>query len=369
MIKKTIFLSIVFLVSFSFALAQETDLDVDIEEVEAVAAEELDIEEPGVVSWFKNAADTVKIWTTRDPVKKSELELKKASRQIVKARKLIKDRPDDAKLKDKLEKVNKKYGVLVDKVDTRIEKFKQEHPEETVKVKNFLDKYTDHQIKHQEVLLKLEEKVPEKAFIVIKENRERHLEKFGKVMNKLQDKEEFKKRLEHSLEGEEHIVRKAKRIEIIEELGEKDIPEEVKRKIRELKSEKQNLFRDVSDQVQEIERRYMEKKKMFKKEEGVDYTGQGDKRGYIGEDKKVDEAPVFKARIRTEVRDVIKDGTDAVIDLKDRVRVEVKEIIKKDDNVDYLNNKEDPIPDKDVPVTSEIFKPTIDSGIKAEGVK
>jgi len=62
-----------FLIVFSFSLFSFSVL---AEEVD-VSAEELGVEEPGILSWFKNAFSTVQLWVTRDLVKKSELELKK----------------------------------------------------------------------------------------------------------------------------------------------------------------------------------------------------------------------------------------------------------------------------------------------------
>jgi len=241
MYKKILFLSIAFALMFSFSVfADEVDVN----------AEELDIGEPGIVSWFKNTVDTVRIWTTRDPVKKAELELKKASRQLVRARKIVQDNPDDIGLQGKLGMINDRYEELIGKINERVEQFKENNPDSD-KLKNFLDKYTSHQLKHQEILQKLEEQVPEQVMVKIRENRQAHLEKFGEVMIKLQNKEEFKERLENNLrdgqdKDNQDTVRQINRVRIIEELGNQDILE-VRERVQEMKQEHKNLTIKLTD--------------------------------------------------------------------------------------------------------------------------
>ena len=250
---KRLFIVGILLALFSWpALAQETDVDQTIvggEEVE-VAAEDLDIEEPGSFSWFGDIVRDVQIFFTRDPIKKSELELKKASRQLIRARNTVMENPDDTKLQARLEKFDEKYQGLVERINARVENFKAENPE-ALELKNFLDKYTDHQLKHQEILKKLEEQAPEGVFEIINNNRERYLEEFGEVMNRLQSEEEFKDRLKSGLEDvKESIGQRINRMEIIEEL-EGTVPA-VKEKINELKQESRNLFQELETKRQEI---------------------------------------------------------------------------------------------------------------------
>ena len=270
---KKLFIAIILLALFSLpALAQEVepaddssagdelvvapDAGETIEEPE-IAAEDLDVEEPGPFSWLGDIARDVQIFFTFDPIKKSELQLKKASRQLIRARNTVKEDPDAPKLQARLEKIDGKYQGLIEKINARVENFKAENAE-TPKLKSFLDKYTDHQLKHQEILKKLEEQVPEEVMEKIGENRERHLEKFGEVMNLLQDKEEFKERLKSSLEDvEESIGQRINRMEIIEELGEKSEP--IRNKINELKQESQELFQELKTKRQEIRENIQER--------------------------------------------------------------------------------------------------------------
>ena len=178
MYKKIIFLSIVFSFLFSFsAFAEE------------VTAEDLGVENPGIFSWFKNTVDTVKIWITRDPIKKAELELKKASRQVVRIREMVEKKSEDINLEANLERVNNRYQEIVETINQRVEKFNEENPD-SEKLKSFLSKYDSQQAKHQVVLEKLEEQVPEQVMEKIQEQRLEHLERYNQLMNRLEVKEQ-----------------------------------------------------------------------------------------------------------------------------------------------------------------------------------
>jgi len=251
MFKKITIYSLIILFSLTLfslpVLAEETD-GISNEEV---SVEELNIEEPGIVSWFKNTIDSFQLLITRDPIKRSEIELRKASRQIVKAREIVKDNPDDENLQDKLNKIDDKYKESIERINNRIEEFNQEN-EDSLELKSFLDKYTSQQLLHQEVLMKLEGNVPEMVMEQVKENRQEHLQNFGEVMNKLQNKEEFKEQLQQGIENkEENTERRINHMEMIEELGEISAPE-VRERVMEIKQEKNEVFQELRSKQQEI---------------------------------------------------------------------------------------------------------------------
>jgi len=166
---------------FSFyALAQEE-----------VTASDLEVSDSGIFSWIQDIVRDIQILITFDPIKKSELQLKKASRQLIRIREIVNADPADPRLQKRVEKFDAKYESLIDKINSRIEEVKSEDAD-LPELGKFLDKYADHQLKHQEILAKLEEQVPEDVMEKIRANRERHLEKFGEVMNRLQEKENCK---------------------------------------------------------------------------------------------------------------------------------------------------------------------------------
>ena len=283
MSKKIIIYS-VFIIAFLTLLsisvfAQEVDqlLETTSDEAE-VLAEELEVEEPGIFSWFWNTIRDVQILVTRDPIKKSELQLKKASRQLIKARKMISENPDDVNLKDKLERISEKYQSLISRINDRVETFEQENPDAS-KLKSFLDKYTNQQFRHQEILRRLEEKVPAEVAEQIRANRERYLEKFGEVMNRLQTKTEFKERISELLkEGKEGIERRIRRMEIVDKL-EQGAGAIIREGIREIKQERKEIFQELKVKRQEINEAYQQIRQrtsgIIEEEQGIE-NEQGD---------------------------------------------------------------------------------------------
>lgn len=275
-------------VSFSLAIAQEGATDNQIganastgasasenaaeEAIQAEAAAELltesevtaadlETDEPGLVGWFKDKFRATQILVSRDPIKKSELELKRANYQLLKVRAKVNKNPDDANLQTKMEGLNNRFQEMLQNINQRMENLKNANPGDS-RLKNFLDKYLDQQIKQQEVLKKLEEKVPEQVMEKIRANREKHLKKFGEVMTKLQNKEELKKGLEKAIQNiREGAERRVNKMEIIEELAEK-ADAEIKEQVRALKQERAELFQELKakqEAIRENRRKLKEK--------------------------------------------------------------------------------------------------------------
>ncbi|MFH1551504.1 MAG: hypothetical protein ABIC36_01325 [bacterium] len=246
MFKKLIFCSFIVIFSlFSFSVfADDSEVIIEVE------AEDLEVAEAGVFSWLQGIVRDAQILITRDPIKKSELQLKKASAQLIRARKMVKNNPDDVNLTYKLEKIDVKYEGLIQKVNERVEKFQAENPD-APKLKNFLDKYTEQQLKHQEILRNMELRVPEKAMEIINANRMRHLEKFGETMNRLQTKEELKERLGEMLENQgEETENKVRRMETIDELEKVPV---IRAQVQEIKQEHYRVLQELKIEQQKIE--------------------------------------------------------------------------------------------------------------------
>ena len=229
----------VFLLSFSLlfvfgivALAQEIP-PVDVTEAvnldEDIQPEDLGISEPRLLPdspfyFLKNWGRNIQSFFTFNPVKKAELKLKFANEKLIEVKKLV----EEKKGPEVIEKGLENYQNEIDKIKSASEKIK-EKAKESPEISSFLDKFEKHQILHQNLLQRLETQVPPEAFEKIKEVRERHLEKFGEVMIKLEDRmEELRERLEKNLEeikGSE--FKNFKNLEVLKELEEK-VPEEAK---------------------------------------------------------------------------------------------------------------------------------------------
>ena len=213
-------------------LAQETENDISLDET--VEASDLDTEEPNILpgsKWYflKEWQRSLRSVFAFGKAKKAELKLVFSSEKLLEARKLA-EKLGNPEL---IERALAKYQEEMEKMKETAERIKGED-----KINRFLDKFTKHQILHQKILEKLETQVPSKVLEKIQQTREKHEERFSEVMQKLEDKEQIKSRMENALQNiKGSSFKDIKNLEIIETLTE-DLPNDLKRKIQELKETK-----------------------------------------------------------------------------------------------------------------------------------
>jgi hypothetical protein len=159
-----------------------------------------------------------------------------------------------------IKKATENYQEEVEKIKEEADKIK-EKAKENPEIDKFLDKYTQQQILHQRLLEKLAEQVPADAFAKIKEAREMHLERFGEVMTKLEDRgEKIEERLEKNTEelrGSQ--FKNFKNLEILIEL-EKKVPEEAKEAIRKAQ---ENVAKRLGENLEKMSSEDQEKFKDY----------------------------------------------------------------------------------------------------------
>ncbi|MFH1457412.1 MAG: hypothetical protein ABIF17_04890 [Patescibacteria group bacterium] len=255
MLKKTLLISTVFALIFcsSAVVLAETveNADEPEETVLEITEEDLDIEG---TSWFHNAWRNIKIFVIKDPIKKSELRLQQASAQLLKAQYRVNQNPDSEKAEEWLDKATKKYDGLMEKINARITTAEKNNSD-SEKMNKFLDKYSDHLLKHQEIMQNLETQVPKRAMEKIRIQREAHLERFSETMIKLENKEQFAERLKNALQNKaSSSLRRAQQYDVIEELQEvvPEIEEEIGDKLGEIKTENKELWQNIQETHQEI---------------------------------------------------------------------------------------------------------------------
>lgn len=263
--KLTIFLlSFCLLFACGIVLAQET---------ENVTAQDLGIQEPTLLPdspfyFFKNLGRTIQSVVTFDPVKKAELKEKFANEKLIELEKLT----EKTQNSEVINKAAANYQKEVEDVKNAAEKIK-EKAGENVEVSNFLDKFIQQQTLHQTILEKLAEQVPEKALEKITEARQTHLEKFGEVMNRLENKEKVQERLETNLkkvEGSE--FKNFKNLEMLQALEEKapqeikdaiqqvsvNVMTQLKQDVKEMTTEKLQQFQNYTENVSGVKEKQIE---------------------------------------------------------------------------------------------------------------
>ena len=263
-------LTVVLIFSLSFITtslvsAQETqNASEDVEMDESVTAQDLEVSEPTLLPdshfyFLKNWQRGIRTFFTFGAVNKAKLKLKFASEKLLETRKLA----EKAKSSEIIEKAAENYQKEVDKIKETVDKIK-EKATESPKIGEFLDKFTKQTILHEKILEKLETQVPEQALQKIKETRERHLERFGEVMLKLETtKEEIQNRLEKNLqEIKGSKFKDFKDLQILEKLEEK-VPEAAKEAIRNIRENTLEKMKEkleqMSSETQEKFENYIEK--------------------------------------------------------------------------------------------------------------
>ena len=230
-------LGLIFCLASGASAQEATEISADVEEAveadENIQAEDLGISEPRILPdspfyFLKNWGREIRSFFAFNPITRVELREKFANEKLVELKKMV----EEKKSAEMIKKAAEGYQKEVEKTKEAADKIKQK-AEENERVGEFLDKFTKQQILHQRILQKLENQVPSEAFEKIKEARERHLESFGEVMNKLEDRtEKVKEVLEKNMEEiKGSIYKNFKNLEILLELEEK-VPERAKEAIQ-----------------------------------------------------------------------------------------------------------------------------------------
>jgi hypothetical protein len=226
----------------SIALAQEIP---EVTQDEEVSAQDLEISEPKVLPdspfyFLKNWGRAIGLFFAFGPVKKAELRLKIANEKLMEAKKLAEMKKDPKLIEKTLNEFQNEIG-----------KISQESGEN---LKQFSEKLIHQQILHQKILEKLETQVPPEVYEKIKAQREKHLEKFAEVMQKVESKDKIAETLGNELEKVKGgRFKEFKNLEVLDEIEEK-MPEEVKKKIEEKRAEIADKFREKLEKLPDEEK-------------------------------------------------------------------------------------------------------------------
>lgn len=272
---KSFFLCLIIIQVFSLGIALGTvlahenataslDVTEDVNLDQDIQAADLGTDEPRILPdspfyFLKEWGRKIQFLITFNSVDKIELKQDFTDQKLIELKKLIEQKKSQEVIKKSVES----YQNEVESLRATSEKIKDK-AKNNQELEKFLDKFTRQQILHQRLLKKLEGHVPLEALEKIQTARERHLEAFGQVMTKLEDrKEKTEERLEKNMEEiKGSRYKNFTNIEILLELEEK-VPEAAKdaiRKAREtaLKRLQEDLGK-MSPEDREKFKEYMER--------------------------------------------------------------------------------------------------------------
>lgn len=245
-------------------LAQESSITEEVNLDENVQAEDLGIKESKLLPdsrlyFLKEWGREIRSFFTINPVEKIKLRERFTNERLIELKKLI----EENKSSEIIKKAAERYQEELEKMKNASEKIK-EKAQNNPEIDKFLDKFIKHQILHEKILQKLEKQVPPEVYQKIKEAREKHLERFGEIMKKLEDRQDkIKENLEKNLEEiKGSDFKNFKNLEILKELEEKS-PEEIKEAIKKVQEEILNKLQDELEKMttlkQEKFKEYLDK--------------------------------------------------------------------------------------------------------------
>jgi hypothetical protein len=213
----------------ALSLAEETT-SADIVPEAQISAADLEVSNPVLLP--ESPFYFLKEWTRRarmaftfNEIKKAELENKFTNEKLIELKKMT----ENGASSERIKKATENYQNAIDKIKERTDKIK-ERASGSEAVNKFLEKFTNQQVLQEKILQKLEGQVPEEAFEKIKEARERHIEKFGEVMQKLEDRQDkIKEKIENALQNGD-----ASNPEILDKIKEK-MPDDIREKLESAK--------------------------------------------------------------------------------------------------------------------------------------
>jgi DNA repair exonuclease SbcCD ATPase subunit len=173
---------------------------------------------------------------TLDPVKKAELKLKFSNEKLSEILKLS----ERTQNQETIAKSVENYQKGLEAVKAAAEKIKDQ-AEGNERVGTFLDKLSQQQTIQQRVLEKIAVQVKAEVAAKIQEARQTHLENFGEVMTRLEDREEAQKTLEQLKEDLQNNFELQKKVEEIKV----EVQQKIKERIQEETSTDDNSSNDI----------------------------------------------------------------------------------------------------------------------------
>jgi len=270
MFKKIIFLAVSLLVitAAGAAIAQEATDDaasvnaVSTQEVAAedtVTAQDLGVSEPTLLPdskfyFLKTWQRAIQSVFTFGQVNKAELNLRVASEKLLEAQKLA----EKTSSPTILNKATELYQNKIEAVQKNIAKFKKTATTSEA-VSKFLDKFTKQQILQEQILDKLASQVPTSTLEKIQQVRERQLEQFGQVMQKLEDKDKVQERVQKGLSAlKENDIRPIQELRIIKRL-EESFPTSTVQQLQRVRETVMEKVQNMSSAAQDKIENYLEK--------------------------------------------------------------------------------------------------------------
>ena len=227
------------------------DLDEDIE------AEDLEVGDPTILPdspfyFLKNWRRGIQSFFTFSQVKKAELKLKFASEKLIEAKKMIVKGVSEEEVLGALEGYKNEIETAREYIEQR--KPDIEDP----KVERFFEKLIDRNFKHQKLLDRIEEKLSSDVYEKVKEVKEKALENFASTTLEIASAEKLREKIEKITDEQEGSkLKHIKNLEVLMRIEEK-VPEQAKEAIRKAQANCLKRLKDNLEAIPEVEKPILE---------------------------------------------------------------------------------------------------------------
>jgi len=229
--------------------AEQVGLSEEALEDEVVTEEDLDAQTPGRFHFFKTITRTIQRTVTRDPIKKAELRLEEANEELLRAKKIAAENPDNEKAAQKAQKAIDNFERNIEKVKEQADSIKEKKADQAG---DFLEKIADFQIKQQKMLDNLEDKLPPQAYAQVQEAREKVLKHQVETMTKVaENQEQIAEKIGAAFEKQRGSdFKEFKQLEVLERVHE-FVPEEARAAIEQAQEQVRQRFEERINQLPE----------------------------------------------------------------------------------------------------------------------
>lgn len=222
------------------AVIEDAGLSPEALEDEIVTESDLEAEAPGTFHFLTKFKRTVRRTVTRDPIKKAEYRIEEAHEELLRAKKLVEENPNDEGAQERAQEALGDFERNIEKIKDHTASIKEKKADQAGA---FMEKIADFQIKQQKMLDNLEEKLPEQAFAKVQEARQRSIRHQSEVMTQVaENQEQVAERFSAAFEKQRGSeFRDFKNMEMMEQMSE-FIPEEMKAAIEQAQQEARARF-------------------------------------------------------------------------------------------------------------------------------
>lgn len=230
----------------------ETSLDgIQVEDIKTIPT--------GFGLWWRGIKEQIKVVTTFDPVKKSELRLQYAQERMNIAQKIV-ESSIDAKVQERAQKVVESAQNMMTKIEENKAKWLANSDE---RVQRLLKNVATYQLNKENILNKIEEKIPADKMEKWDEMRDKLTEK-GQGLLRAVENEKMPQAVKVHLEAVKNKINEQTQIVKEFQAEKKDLLEKAKSGDETAREELEKLQEEKKAKLEEVKENFEVKKEEFK---------------------------------------------------------------------------------------------------------